>query len=177
MGFRSGLEGLNSDWLKKNEQPVCYEEHKLPYVKKPALYTPDFILKNGIVIETKGHFVSADRQKHLLIKAQYPQLDLRFVFANPNNFLTGQKVTEFRKYLKKNYELTLPRVIPQEVKDEYQEEFFATLKSKPSQTTYADWCEKKGFLYATEKIPLEWIKEPSDPVRIKATTAALGWTP
>jgi N-acetylmuramoyl-L-alanine amidase len=43
-------------------------------------------LPNGIIIESKGRFLTADRQKHLLIKQQHPQLDIRFVFqrsANP----------------------------------------------------------------------------------------------
>ena len=175
LGFRSGLEELNSDWLKQNDEPVCYEQHTLQYVKKPSTYKPDFILQNGIVIETKGHFVSADRAKHLLIKAQHPDLDLRFVFSDPHMFLTGQKVTEFRKYLKKKYEIVLPRKIPQEVRDEYQDEFFSTLKSKPSQTTYALWCKQKGFLYATETIPLEWMQEELSPQSYAATQTALGW--
>jgi hypothetical protein len=30
---------------------------------------------------------------------------------------------------------------------------------KGSKTTYGKWCEKNGFLYAKETIPIEWIKE------------------
>lgn len=30
---------------------------------------------------------------------------------------------------------------------------------KGSKTTYADWCEKNGFLYADREIPDEWLKE------------------
>ena len=33
--------------------------------------------------------------------------------------------------------------------------------SKTSKTTYAKWCESKGFLYADKVIPNEWIKETS----------------
>jgi len=30
---------------------------------------------------------------------------------------------------------------------------------KGSKTTYADWCDKKGFIYADKTIPLEWFRE------------------
>ena len=39
-----------------------------------------FRLDNGIIIETKGAFNSADRKKHKLIKEQHPELDIRFMF-------------------------------------------------------------------------------------------------
>lgn len=66
--------------------PFEYEGYKLRYTQpeKPRTYTPDFVLPNGIIIETKGRFVTADRQKHLFIQACHPGLDIRFVFSNPN---------------------------------------------------------------------------------------------
>ena len=30
--------------------------------------------------------------------------------------------------------------------------------SKRSKTTYAQWCEKHGFLYAKKEVPEEWLK-------------------
>jgi hypothetical protein len=51
---------------------------------KPARihrYRPDFTLPNGIIIEGKGIFEAADREKHLLLKEQRPDLDIRFVFS------------------------------------------------------------------------------------------------
>ncbi len=44
-------------------------------------YTPDFLLPNGILVEAKGIFDSTDRAKHLLVKSQFPGLDIRFVFT------------------------------------------------------------------------------------------------
>ncbi len=49
---------------------------------KQATYTPDFILPNGIIIETKGLWTSEDRTKHLLIREQHPELDVRLCFQN-----------------------------------------------------------------------------------------------
>jgi hypothetical protein len=63
---------------------------------KPRKYTPDFIITdNGIIVETKGRFVTADRQKHLLVKAQYPDLDIRFVFSNSRTRISKQSDTTY----------------------------------------------------------------------------------
>jgi hypothetical protein len=43
---------------------------------------------------------------------------------------------------------------------------------KGSPTTYADWCVNNGFPYAKKEIPLDWLTEPADPVRIEALKAA-----
>jgi hypothetical protein len=63
-----------------------YESLKIPYIK-PATkhrYTPDWELPNGIIVEIKGRFTQFDRAKHLLIKDQHPNLDIRFVFKYDN---------------------------------------------------------------------------------------------
>lgn len=98
---------------------VEYETTKIKYVVPESLhtYTPDFVLPNSIIVETKGRFVVADRKKHLLIQKQHPTLDIRFVFSN-----SKAKI------------------------------------SKGSKTSYADWCDKYGFLYADKLIPEEWLK-------------------
>lgn len=94
-GHRSGLEDRLADEIRLVE-PVSYEEYQIPYTipESAHTYTPDFVLQNGIVIEAKGLFEADDRKKHLLIKKQYPHLDVRFVFANPANRLyKGAKTT------------------------------------------------------------------------------------
>jgi hypothetical protein len=120
-GFRSGLEEKIAGTLTSKGVGFTYEELTIPYVApaKPHKYTPDFVLDNGIIIESKGRFETADRQKHLLVKAQHPHLDIRFVFSS-----SKAKI------------------------------------NKRSTTTYANWCEKNGFLYADKEIPEAWLKEP-----------------
>lgn len=98
LGFRSGLEELNADLLQRLGVPFDYEAYKLSYVKKPATYLTDFILPNGIIVETKGHFVSEDRTKHVLIKAQHPGLDLRFVFSNPRTKIGKKSETTYGRW-------------------------------------------------------------------------------
>ena len=65
-------------------------------------YTPDFILPNGIIVETKGIFEAADRQKHLFVKKQYPHLEIRFVFTNPQNRLYKGSKTTYAMWCTKN---------------------------------------------------------------------------
>lgn len=102
-----------------------YEEVKIDYVRpaQAAKYNPDFIIEksNGelMFIEGKGLFETADRKKHLLIREQKPELDIRFVFQRASNRI-----------------------------------------GKTSKTTYAKWCEDKGFKYADKGvIPKEWLEE------------------
>lgn len=119
MRFRSGLEERTAKYLKKLKVKFTYEKIKIRWQDlRYRTYTPDFVLANGIIVETKGRFITSDRQKHLMIKEQHPDFDIRFVFSNPNSKLY-----------------------------------------KGSKTTYADWCDKHGFKWAKEEIPLEWIKE------------------
>lgn len=96
-GHRSGLEDKVADQLARKGQPVCYELYKIKYdpPAKTRTYTPDFVLPNAIIIETKGRFVTADRQKHKFIKAQYPNLVIRFVFSNPNQRISKKSQTTY----------------------------------------------------------------------------------
>jgi hypothetical protein len=82
-GYRSGLEDDISVDLKKRGVSFEYETLKIKWtLLENKTYTPDFILPNGIIIESKGRFVAADRKKHLKVKEQHPGLDIRFVFSN-----------------------------------------------------------------------------------------------
>ena len=123
-GFRSGLEDNVNDMLKENGKSFSYESEKISYIQPETKhnYTPDFVL-NKIVggkmyVETKGRWVKTDRLKFDLIFEQYPDIDIRFVFQNPNAKLY-----------------------------------------KGSKTTYAQYCDKKGWRWAKKEIPEEWLKE------------------
>lgn len=132
-GYRSGLEERVASELKAKGVDAAYEDDLIRYIvpARCSRYTPDFVLPNGIVIETKGRFQASDRKKHVLIQDQHPDLDIRFVFSNSR-----------------------------------------TRISKQSLTSYADWCEHKGFLYADKSIPDAWLKEVPNPTAIAALAAA-----
>ena len=119
MRYRSGLEKRTAQYLRKHKVKFEYETLKVKWQDlRIRTYTPDFVLPNGIIIETKGRFIPSDRVKQLMVKEQNPELDIRFVFTNPKARL-----------------------------------------SKLSKSTDGDWCDKHGFQYAKETIPLSWIKE------------------
>lgn len=94
-GYRSGLEDANVSRLHAQGVPFAYEEFKIPWIiHKECTYTPDFLLPNGVIVETKGRFVTNDRQKHLAIKKQEPDLDIRFVFSRSAALISkGAKTT------------------------------------------------------------------------------------
>lgn len=97
-GYRSGLEVQVAEQLEQEGVSVKYEDpdSKIKYeVNETRTYTPDFILPNGIIVETKGRFVTADRKKHKLIKAQYPDLDIRFVFSNSRQKISKTSKTTY----------------------------------------------------------------------------------
>ena len=81
--FRSGLEDTTALQIKSKGAKLLYETSKIKYTipESDHVYTPDFILPNGIIVETKGRFMIDDRKKHLLIRAQHPEKDIRFVFT------------------------------------------------------------------------------------------------
>jgi hypothetical protein len=104
---------------------VRYEELVIEWEDlRYRTYTPDFQLDNGIIIETKGMFDSEDRRKHLEVKKQHPELDIRFVFSNAKGKLY-----------------------------------------KGSKTSYADWCDKNGFLWAHRVIPESWLKQEGSTIK------------
>jgi predicted nuclease of restriction endonuclease-like RecB superfamily len=121
--YRSQFEANFARNLRERKITSLYEQDKIQYIPKPRTYTPDFYIKEGdFYVETKGRFFATDRTKHLLIKEQHPDIDIRFVFLNAKNRL-----------------------------------------DKRSRTTYAQWCEKNGFLYAEKRMPEEWMKVKTKP--------------
>jgi len=126
-GYRSGLEVKLAEYLKEQGVLATYESMKIEWEDLAyRTYTPDFVLPNGIIIESKGLFTSEDRRKHLLIKKQHPSLDIRFVFSNSRSKLR-----------------------------------------KGSKSTYASWCDTKGFLYYDRIVPLPWLKEKGKAMKLK----------
>lgn len=123
--YRSGLEREVARQFELAGRSFEFETDKIDYLKpaKTSKYNPDFklIKRDGSVmyIESKGLFDTADRAKHLLIRSQHPDIDIRFVFQNANSRI-----------------------------------------SKQSKTTYAKWCEDKGFKFSDKgRVPREWLDE------------------
>jgi hypothetical protein len=109
--MRSKFEERIKKYLEKIKVKYWYEPLRLPYqYTLTKFYTPDFIIYQGklkkprkpltaenlrdtIVIEAKGFFKPSDRTKMILIKEQYPELDIRFLFQRDNKLNKKSKTT------------------------------------------------------------------------------------
>lgn len=101
MRFRSGLEEKVADLLNGLGVKFEYESTKVPY-QLMCNYTPDFLLANGIFLETKGHLTEEDRRKMKAVKKANPDLDIRFVFQSPYNKIYKGSKTTYAQWAEKN---------------------------------------------------------------------------
>ena len=130
--YRSGLEKVVAEFLKQNKKNFRYEDLKIEWKDlRYRTYTPDFILDNGIIVETKGIFDNEDRRKHLAVREQHPELDIRLVFSNARAKLYKGSKTTYAMWCEKNNFLYSHRVIP------------------------PDWLEEKGKAVKTKRIKLK----------------------
>lgn len=113
-GWRSGLEEAVAKFLNHLKVAFTYEKFTVKYTEPETRhrYTPDFILPNGIIVETKGRFQAKDRKKHKLVKAQHPDLDIRFVFSRSQQPINKQSHTTYAKWCKDHGFLYADRMIP-----------------------------------------------------------------
>lgn len=99
-GFRSGFE---MDILG----PVLalgvgeYESERLEY-ERPCRYTPDLTLHNGIRVELKGIFNSADRSKMLLVRKANPTVEIRLVFQDASVRIAKNSKTTYGQWATKH---------------------------------------------------------------------------
>ena len=130
--YRSGLERVVAEFLKQNKKNFRYEDLKIEWKDlRYRTYTPDFILDNGIIVETKGIFDNEDRRKHLAVREQHPELDIRLVFSNAKAKLYKGSKTTYAMWCDKNNFLYSHRVIP------------------------PDWLKEKGKAVKTKRIKLK----------------------
>jgi len=130
--YRSGLERVVAEFLKQNKKNFRYEDLKIEWKDlRYRTYTPDFILDNGIIVETKGIFDNEDRRKHLAVREQHPELDIRLVFSNAKAKLYKGSKTTYAMWCEKNGFLYSHRVIP------------------------PDWLKEKGKAVKTKRIKLK----------------------
>ena len=124
-GFRSGLEKRVSEELAATSCGFTYEEEKIDYLRpaRQCKYTPDFIINTRpdgtprakpLIIETKGRFLTDDRQKHILIRDQQPDMDIRFVFSNSRQRISKTSKTSYAMWCQKHNFLFADYSIPEE---------------------------------------------------------------
>jgi hypothetical protein len=101
--YRSAYEARVAAVLVRAGLKFSYETVKIAFTRpaRESVYTPDFVLPNGILVETKGRLSYDDRYKHQLVKAQHPELDVRLVFANASNKIVPRSKTTYGEWATK----------------------------------------------------------------------------
>lgn len=112
--YRSGLEDRNAAHMEKLGVAFDFERFHIKYIvpARDAKYTPDFVLRNGIIVETKGIWEVEDRKKHLLIREQYPDLDIRLVFSSSKSKIYKGSPTSYADFCTKHGILFADKLIP-----------------------------------------------------------------
>jgi hypothetical protein len=101
MAFRSGLEEKVADLLTNLGVKYEYESTKVAY-QLMCCYTPDFLLPNGVYLETKGRLTQEDRRKMKAVKQANPDVDIRFVFQSPFNKINKGSKTTYAAWAERN---------------------------------------------------------------------------
>lgn len=107
--FRSNFEAKVQHSLTERGVPSEYEKLTLEYTQIRK-YKPDFVLKGKdkeIIIEVKGLFDSEDRRKHLDVREQHPDKDIRFVFYSNQKLYKGSKSTYSDWCIKNNFKYAM----------------------------------------------------------------------
>jgi hypothetical protein len=81
---RNKLEKKVQDILIERTGQALYESEQLEYIKPASshTYTPDWKLREGVYLETKGIWDYDDRMKMLLIQEQHPDVVVAMCFYN-----------------------------------------------------------------------------------------------
>ena len=99
--FRSKLEEQVADLLDQLKVPYEYESCQVAYTIMHH-YNPDFILPNGIYLESKGYWDAKDRRKILAVVKDNPDIDLRMVFQAPFNKISKKSKTTYAQWCERH---------------------------------------------------------------------------
>lgn len=88
----------------RNVEGILYEPYKIEFIwpAQRSFYVPDWVLPNGIIVESKGRFTAHDRKKHLCIRDSNPELDIRFLFQRANERLRKDSKTTYGDWCTRN---------------------------------------------------------------------------
>lgn len=83
---------------------LIYEEEIIYYLvpETKRKYLPDWKIKEGIYIESKGKLTTDDRKKLLYVKEQHPELKVYLLFQNAYNKLSKRSQTTYAEWCNKN---------------------------------------------------------------------------
>lgn len=109
-GYRSGLEVKMALALNEMNVGFDFEGEKIAWTPLPIpkTYSPDFplnhVTKQGkrLYLETKGRFMPDDMAKHVAVKLQHPDKDIRIVFQKVKAWYRAAKRMSYGGWCEKN---------------------------------------------------------------------------
>ena len=103
-GYRSKFELTFANKLKELGLKAQYESEKIHYIQpeKVRTYNPDWTIRKGIYIETKGRFTASDRQKMLYVQQSNPNEVFYLLFQNSSVTLSKASKTTYGQWCDKN---------------------------------------------------------------------------
>lgn len=106
LGYKSGFEAKIAEQIDSVNLSAksIYETTIVKYIipARDAKYTVDWTLPNGILIESKGRWTREDRKKHLLVKQQHPELDIRIIFQSAKTKISKGSPTTYGAFCDKH---------------------------------------------------------------------------
>lgn len=116
--LRSGYERKIRKCLEQKEVDYTYESMVIEYTvpESKHKYVPDFILPNGVIVEGKGYWDAASRQKMARVIEQHPELDIRILFQR-NNAINKKSKTHYSDWCSKRrikFAISPQGLIPEE---------------------------------------------------------------
>lgn len=141
-GFRSGLEENLQSQLARAGVPVVYEKLVIPWtLARQCTYRPDFVLPNGIIIEGKGRFLTADRQKHIYVQQQEPDLDIRFVFSRSTERISKTSSTTYAAWCsRQGFEFSDKQIDPRWFREPINKKSLARIRELMAQNPKGPPC-------------------------------------
>jgi len=101
MAFRSKFESqvrkLLPKWVKYEAKTIHFKQPE-----KDRKYNPDWMVNDTTFIESKGKFTREDRQKHLWLREQHPELTIYMFFMNAFNKIHKGSSTTYADWCEAN---------------------------------------------------------------------------
>jgi len=117
LGYKSGFEAKIAEQIDSITVSAksMYEITTIKYTvpARNSKYTVDWTLPNGILIESKGRWTREDRKKHLLVKEQHPELDIRIIFQSANTKISKGSKTTYAAFCDKHGILWAEKNVPE----------------------------------------------------------------
>ena len=90
--FRPFYEEIETQLkVHRLEYELNNKDNSIEYIncKKTKVFVPRFVMSDGMIVESVSYLLKQDCRKYLLLREQYPNLDIRFIFESADKYVSG----------------------------------------------------------------------------------------